>query len=575
MTHHQTAAPHAANRFTRQARHATALAVLALLAGCELDDEVAAEPPPAPPVLTAQPQDTEVGEGAAATFELAATSSTGALSVQWWRGSGTAASPVAGATGTAFTTAATTLQDDGALFSARVANAAGEVGTREASLRVTERTWAASPLPPSGAAGDQPAAAGNGQAALVVDSQGHTHALVLQNEGDAVALWAVRKTAGSEHFTAWQRVDVALDPTLANRRWLSLTADATGRVLALWLESLGDTVPRIRAALYQPGSGAAPGAWSSPVDVSHDGARVTEDPPVAAAGDGGFEIVWRASPVDETRLRQPFGRRLAAGGAQPVLEPVQRLATHDEWVLSTALAGDGQGRVALAWSVVAGGEMQTFMRHRLPGGNWSEPVEADDLPDRPAQLAHLQMNAAGQGVLVMGSSETRVYARRFSLAQGALQWQEGARYVANRSDAQADPTAAAVDAAGRVHIVAVHGNGYRLSRWRFDGNDWQPLEALRDLTGSTTELPVLRFPRVGVDAAGNATVTWQENGGNGWQLLAQRHHQALAGWRALATLPLDAALWAEHASVVHPDGSASVLAGLIQGSVALRAWRFR
>ncbi len=76
----------------------------------------------APPVLTItqQPADVVSSGGAAATFTVAATCSTGSLDVQWQRSSGTAGSFVAitGATAASYTLAAPGRVDSGALFQA-------------------------------------------------------------------------------------------------------------------------------------------------------------------------------------------------------------------------------------------------------------------------------------------------------------------------------------------------------------------------------------------------------------------------------------------------------------------------
>ena len=95
----------------------------------------------APPVLTItqQPADVVSSGGAAATFTLAATCSTGTLDVQWQRSSGTAGSFVAitGATAANYTLAAPGKVDSGALFQA-VLDCSGQstVTSRAAMLTV-------------------------------------------------------------------------------------------------------------------------------------------------------------------------------------------------------------------------------------------------------------------------------------------------------------------------------------------------------------------------------------------------------------------------------------------------------
>ena len=76
---------------------------------------------PLPPLITGQPLSKSVNVGATATFDVVAVSQGGTLSYQWRR-NGT---PIAGATGTSYTTPATTLADSGSAYSATVTSTNG------------------------------------------------------------------------------------------------------------------------------------------------------------------------------------------------------------------------------------------------------------------------------------------------------------------------------------------------------------------------------------------------------------------------------------------------------------------
>src|SRR5882672_3387361 len=91
-------------------------------------------PPPSSsaPVITVQPSNQSVSAGQAATFTVSATG-TAPLSYQWQR----SASPIAGATASVYTTAATTVGDNGSSFTVIVANASGSTTSRSATLTVT------------------------------------------------------------------------------------------------------------------------------------------------------------------------------------------------------------------------------------------------------------------------------------------------------------------------------------------------------------------------------------------------------------------------------------------------------
>ena len=88
---------------------------------------------PVAPVITTQPQDQTVSEGATATFSVIATGIP-APTYQWQRNG----VDIAGATDANYTTPATTLADSGALYTVTATNVAGSETSAAASLTVNE-----------------------------------------------------------------------------------------------------------------------------------------------------------------------------------------------------------------------------------------------------------------------------------------------------------------------------------------------------------------------------------------------------------------------------------------------------
>ncbi len=92
---------------------------------------------PAAPQILRQPADQQVQVGATATFSVDAAAFGQTLTYQWRR-NGT---PIGGATGSSYTTPATTLADDGTLFSVVVtASAGGSITSNDARLGVSNAT---------------------------------------------------------------------------------------------------------------------------------------------------------------------------------------------------------------------------------------------------------------------------------------------------------------------------------------------------------------------------------------------------------------------------------------------------
>src|SRR5439155_5764267 len=97
-------------------------------------------PTPPPPSITTQPADKTVTEGEKAKFSVRATG-TAPLSYQWEKNGAN----ITGATSASYTTPATTLADNGALFAVIVSNSAGSVTSNNATLTVNPQP----PTPPS------------------------------------------------------------------------------------------------------------------------------------------------------------------------------------------------------------------------------------------------------------------------------------------------------------------------------------------------------------------------------------------------------------------------------------------
>jgi PQQ enzyme repeat len=87
------------------------------------------------PSIAAQPTDQRVVVGAAATFSVSA-NGTAPLAYQWQQGT----TSIAGATGSSYTTPATTLTDDGSSYQVIVSNSAGSVTSSSAKLTVAAGT---------------------------------------------------------------------------------------------------------------------------------------------------------------------------------------------------------------------------------------------------------------------------------------------------------------------------------------------------------------------------------------------------------------------------------------------------
>jgi phosphatidylinositol-3-phosphatase len=121
------------------ARSAAGLLILQLFGACSSGTPGKPAPPPVAPTsppavapsITAQPKNTTVTVGQTATFTVVA-AGTAPLHYQWSR----SGSQIAGATNAGYTTAATTVSDNGATFDVAVTNSAGAATSNNAALTV-------------------------------------------------------------------------------------------------------------------------------------------------------------------------------------------------------------------------------------------------------------------------------------------------------------------------------------------------------------------------------------------------------------------------------------------------------
>ena len=105
---------------------------LSLLGGALASTSQAAE---GPPVITSQPANTTVLQGAPATFSVTA-DGTVPFTYQWRRDGG----DIAGANGSSYTIQVTTANDNNAVYSVFVSNSAGNTTSSNATLRVDPGT---------------------------------------------------------------------------------------------------------------------------------------------------------------------------------------------------------------------------------------------------------------------------------------------------------------------------------------------------------------------------------------------------------------------------------------------------
>jgi len=549
----------------RRSGLATAAALALLFSACGGSDDVPPAPTGSAPVITTQPANMTLAEGASGTVSVAATSDAGAIAYQWFNA--TLSSNIAGAGAADLDFGPISLAADGTQFNVRLTNTMGTTTSATRALTVTERTWSA----PADAI-----ASGARQLASVVDSNGHTHLLSITGNNLAagvqasIQLRASNPTQANAFTAPGNAVLQASEALAAGGTSIAAAANGAGNVLAVWHRN-----GIVGGALYTPGSTTATaGTWTLlPTRINSFSATSALQPAVAAVGNSSFEIVWR--------------ERIANTGAHDVMARTYTIGTN---TLGTAvgieleaseteapqIVADAAGNLLAAWRHSALG---TVVNRRSAGQAWGTALVNVDTSTQPLEV--LRTNAAGKAVLLTSNRVGSVFASRLDLAAGNVLL-AGPASVANAYGSGPD---AVVDNTDRIHVFGVSccgsGGSSRVYRWVFANNAWGAAEAISNANANDFVATGLGFysPRVSaVDAEGNFIVTWQDRIDNGdsatSRVNARRFHTPLSAWRP-AVVVGDSNNALVHVAMRANGGATLVFGSGGSGSPTVQAASFR
>ncbi len=479
----------------------------------------------AAPVITAQPQSVSAAEGGQATASVTATSEVVDVGYQWFNVTGNA--DIAGAIAASVSFSPLSLAADGTQFNVRVSNSGGITTSDNATLSVTERSWST----PAEAL-----ASGARQSATVVDSNGHTHLLVIAGNNLSASVQARVKLKHADSTQAngfiapdgaTLQASQALSPASTS---VAAAANGSGHVLAVWHRN-----GIVGGALYTPGPDAATaGTWTLlPTRINSFTSTSALDPAVAAVGNDGFEIVWREREAP-SGAHDVVARRYTIGtntlGDSVIIE------NQGTETAAPRLVSDAAGNLLAAWSQSGVG---VLVNRRAAGAAWGADLTNIDSSGLP--LETLRANAAGKAVALTSDRLGTAQASLLDLGASVVLQQSG-QAVANAYGSAPD---ALVDAANRVHVFGVSVNGSdgssRLFRWVYTpgaNGGWGGPEGVSAVNSSNflTSGQGVTHPQVaGSDAEGNFVVTWQDRVSGGDDPLshvsARRFHAGLNAWR--------------------------------------------
>lgn len=499
---------------------------------------------PAAPAILTEPVDQVAHEGDTATFSFDAVG-VGPLAIQW----STGAAPIDGATAPTLSVPAVALASSGVSYSATVTNDLGSATTQRALLTVTPRVWSSPPLVP--VVGSEPVA----QASVAVaDAQGHM-TIAFQGPGatgNRPAMWVGRVPAGATAPVV-ANISSPVVPANTTSEEPRIAVDASGRTMIVWhAQEAGSAAVSVYAAMKAWGAGPDMAA----VRLSAPDA-MARNPDVAAVADGVFEVVWREM-APNAAVHDVVARRFTASDGSWAAQ--QLLENSPAEVDAPRIASDGAGRVWAVWGSIPPGTSQIVGVERTPSQSAWNPnaVAVLDGTATPGffYATQIQLDASGHGALAFHDLTGRVYVSR--LDGGA--W-TAPQYLADLA-VNTEPAIALHAGTGRIAIASLAaGTGAsQLYHWDYDpAVGWSTPYVVHTVTPDL----VIRSPRVGFDAAGNAVVAWIEStgeSGNGSILRARRRMTGALGWLADVPVVSDVLTPGEAnrlpSLAVAPDGSA-------------------
>ena len=479
-----------------------------LMAGCSQDGDDAV-----PLQITAQPADTSVTLGAAATLSVQAQGS--ALSYQWQRSAdgGATWADVAGATADRLVTAPTSAADNGVLY--RVVVSAAGVSLTSSSVRLTVTAVVVAP-------------------ALTVQPTAQTAV------APAAASFSITASGTAPRYQ-WQR------STDAGSTWVDI-ADANAPTYATGATTVAMDGEQFRVVV----SNTAGSVTSAAV-------RLTVNPaPVAAA--------IATEPVDQA-VSAGNAAVFTAGVSGTPAPTLQWQRSPDGGATWADVAGATAASLSTGTTTVA----QDGHRYRLQASNISGSAtsRAARLSVAPApQAPTITTQPAGQSVTVPAAASFSVVAT--GVPAPSVQWQVSvdggttwANIVAATAADYTTPATAIGDNGKRYRAQLVNASGTVVSQAALltvnpapASAQWQTAQPLRPADAYSAERVV-----VAAGAAGQFVAAWLDTDASFNRLLRASRYTPGAGWSAAETVTAISASvnLQSHALVLDPAGNAVLI----------------
>ena len=469
---------------------------------------------PAAPSFTTQPSSITVNQGQNTSFTVAA-SGTPTPTLQWQLSTNSGASwgNINGATFATLYLFNMAASDSGRQYRVVASNSVASASSNAAVLTVLPKTWRTKVQVEAGVAGD------SYSQQIAVDASGNAIAVWVQQYIDAnnifhSNIWANHYTIG----TGWGTPEL-IETGTGSAMLPQIAMSPNGNAMAVWKQfssfSNSDT---IMANRYTAGTG-----WSGAEMIASGSGNAT-DPQIAVDANGNVRAVWSQQDGAYSSIYSNSYRGGLWGTPVPIETGNNGNASRPQ------VAFDANGNALAVWAksngVVTHVWANRYDASIFGGGSWGTARLIETANTGNAEIPQLAVDPNGNAMAIWlkwDGTRNNLWANRFTVSN--LDW--GTATLIEHEDLGSVGNASiAVDASGNAMVVWAQHNGTISNIWanRYTaGTGWGSAEPL-ETNGFYAD-----FPRVAVDASGNAMAVWNQYrshyfnryvSGTGWSIAA-------------------------------------------------------
>jgi len=380
---------------------------------------------------------------------------------------------------------------------------------------------------------------------LTAEANGNATAIFRDHDGTKWGAAVNHYTAGSGWGGPQMLSTTAADPGLSD---YDIAAAPSGLVVAVWAQVIPTSggINSVWTSRLPVG-----GTWTAPITLDST-SRDTFSPRVALDRSGAGTAIWRENAPNPATTDNIEAADASATGFWTTPYSIPDEMTDVTGPL--ALAANPNGRMFAAWSQAVGSGISLFASFLDGTTAKTWHTELVDVLSPPALDPDIEVNASGTAFLVWDQTEDggngldKIWARRRPDSDTIGAWEAPVRLDGDTGGDAKYPRVA-VDASGNALAVWMQSDGARNSIWadRYAaGSGWGTAQRLENTDDDTER------PRIAIGPDGDAFAVWTRNEG-GHLRVWSAHFTPGAGWAAPERLEDDAMKDASGPTVAYSD----------------------